>query len=90
MEKTNPSCPLAVTGEEEEEINLQYQEIWYGETLNLEDFNSRRLDLLEKLKKTMNSHSLRPPARRRRGREGDQAVLEAGDAGGGARLQAAG
>jgi len=33
----------------------------------------------------MDPYSLRPPARRRRGREGDQAVLEAGDAGGGAR-----
>ena len=33
----------------------------------------------------MDPHSLRPPARRRMGREGDQAVLEAGDAGGGAR-----
>ena len=32
----------------------------------------------------MNPHSLRPPARRRRGREGAQTVLEAGDAGGGA------
>ena len=41
MEKTNLPYPLAITGEEEEEINLQYQEIWYGETLNLEDFNSR-------------------------------------------------
>ena len=26
MEKTNPSCPLAVAGEEEEEINPQYKE----------------------------------------------------------------
>ena len=33
----------------------------------------------------MDPHSLRPPARRRREREGDQAVLEAGDAGGSAR-----
>jgi len=33
----------------------------------------------------MDPHSLRPPARRRRGREGDQAVLEAGDAGSSAR-----
>ena len=33
----------------------------------------------------MDLHSLRPPARRRRGREGGQTVLEAGDAGGGAR-----
>jgi hypothetical protein len=32
MEKTIPLCPLAVTGEEEE-INLQYQETWYGKTL---------------------------------------------------------
>ena len=41
MEKTNLPYPLAITGEEEEEINLQYQEIWHEETLNLEDFNSR-------------------------------------------------
>jgi len=27
----------------------------------------------------MDPHSLRPPARRRRGREGDQAVLERGE-----------
>ena len=33
----------------------------------------------------MDPHSLRPPVRRRTGREGDQAVLEAGDAAGGAR-----
>ena len=33
----------------------------------------------------MDPYSLRPPARRRRGREGDQAVLEAGDAGSSAR-----
>jgi len=38
----------------------------------------------------MDPHSLRPPARRRRGREGDQAVLEAGDAGGGARASSVG
>jgi len=34
MEKTNPPCPLAIAGEEEEEINIQYQEIWHGETLS--------------------------------------------------------
>ena len=38
----------------------------------------------------MDPHSLRPPARRRRGREGDQAVLEAGNAGGGARAPSVG
>ena len=26
MEKTNPACSLAITGEEDEEINPQYQE----------------------------------------------------------------
>jgi hypothetical protein len=25
MKKTNPPCPLAIAGEKEEEINLQYQ-----------------------------------------------------------------
>jgi len=35
----------------------------------------------------MDPHSFWPPARRRRGKEGDQAVLETGDAGG-ARLRA--
>ena len=33
MEKTNPSCPLAVAGEEEKEINPQNQEPWHGKTL---------------------------------------------------------
>jgi hypothetical protein len=34
-EKTIPPCPLAVTGEEEDEINHQYQETWHGETMTL-------------------------------------------------------
>jgi hypothetical protein len=37
MEKTNLTCPLAVAGEEEEEIKPQYQETWHGETLTLDD-----------------------------------------------------
>jgi hypothetical protein len=43
MDKMNPPYPLVVTGEEEEEINPQYQETWHGETLTL--------DLLENLLK---------------------------------------
>jgi len=37
MEKTNPSCPLAVAGEEEEEINPQYQKTCHEETLTLDN-----------------------------------------------------
>jgi len=33
MEKTIPSCPLAVAGEEE--INPQNQKTWHGETITL-------------------------------------------------------
>ena len=40
MEKTNPSCLLAVV--EEEEINPQYQETWYEETLTLRTRSNRK------------------------------------------------
>ena len=55
MEKTIP--PFTVAGEEEkEEIKLQWQEIWYGETLTLTTRSTRK-----NLLKTMDPHSLQPP-----------------------------
>ena len=39
VEKTNPPCLLAVA---EEEINPQYQETWYEETLTLRTRSNRK------------------------------------------------
>ena len=75
MEKTIPPFPFTVAGEEKE-IKLQYQEIWHGETLTLMTQSTR-----ENLLKTMDSHSLQPPARCRRGREGNQRWWMAGGGG---------
>jgi hypothetical protein len=44
MKKMNPSYPLAVAREEEEEINPSYLETWHGEALTL-----KKLDLLKNL-----------------------------------------
>jgi hypothetical protein len=63
MEKTIPLFPFTVAGEEEEEIKLQYQEIWHEETLTVMTQSTR-----EKLLKTMDSCSLQP--RRHAGGEG--------------------
>jgi hypothetical protein len=52
MEKTIPPFPFIVAGEEEE-IKLQYQEIWHGETLTLMTQSTRK-----NLLKTMDPHSL--------------------------------
>jgi hypothetical protein len=85
MEKTIPPFPFTVAGEdEEEEIKLQHQKIWHGETLILITRSTR-----ENLIKTMDPHSLQPPARCRRGRKGDQQWWTAGsgDGGGGARAE---
>jgi hypothetical protein len=79
MEKTIPPFPFTVAGEEEkEEIKLQYQKIWHRETLTLMTQSTR-----ENLLKTMDPHSLQPPTRCRRGREGDQRWWTAGGSGGG-------
>jgi hypothetical protein len=68
MEKTIPPFSFTVNRDEEkEEIKLQYQVIWHGETLTLMTrFTGKNL------LKTMDPHSLQPPARCRRRREGDQ------------------
>jgi protoheme ferro-lyase len=66
MEKTISPFPFTVAGEEEEEIKLQYQEIWHGETLTLMTQSIRK-----NLLKTMDPHSLKLPARYQRGREED-------------------
>jgi hypothetical protein len=64
MEKTIPPFPFTVA---EEEIKLQYQEIWHRETLTLMTRFTRK-----NLLKTMDPHSLQPPARCQRRRQGDQ------------------
>jgi hypothetical protein len=76
MEKTIPPFFFTVDGDEEkEEIKLQYQVIWHGETLTLMTRSTRK-----NLLKTMDPHSLQPPARCRRRREGDQQWWMAGAA----------
>jgi hypothetical protein len=67
MEKAIPSFSFTVAGEEKEEIKLQYQEIWHGKTLTLMTRSTRK-----NLLKTMDPHSLQPPARCRRRKERDQ------------------
>jgi hypothetical protein len=54
MEKTIPSCHLIIA-EEEEEINPESQETWYGETLTLRTRSTEKKNLL----KTVDPHSLR-------------------------------
>jgi hypothetical protein len=66
MEKTIPPFPFTIAREEEkEEIKLQYQEFWHGETLGLITRSTR-----ENLLKPIDPHSLQPPARCRSGRRG--------------------
>jgi hypothetical protein len=68
MEKTIPPFSFTVDRDEEkEEIKLQYHVIWYGETLTLMTRSTGK-----NLLKIMDPHSLQPPARCRRRREGDQ------------------
>jgi hypothetical protein len=76
MEKTiSPFSFTVHRDEEKEEIKLQYQVIWHGETLTLMTRSTRK-----NLLKTMDLHSLQPPARCRRRREGDQRWWMAGAA----------
>jgi hypothetical protein len=76
MEKMIPPFPFTVDRDEEkEEIKLQYQVIWHGETLTLMTRSTEK-----NLLKTMDSHSLQPPVRCRRRREGDQQWWMAGAA----------
>jgi hypothetical protein len=66
MEKTISLFPFTVARDEEKkEIKLQYQVIWHGETLTLKTRSTEK-----NLLKTMDPHSLQPPARCRRRREG--------------------
>jgi hypothetical protein len=68
MEKTIPPFPFTVVRDEEKKkIKLQYQVIWHGETLTLMTRSTEK-----NLLKTMDPHSLQPPARCRRRREGEQ------------------
>jgi hypothetical protein len=73
MEKMISLFPFTVAGEEEkDEIKLQYQEIWHGETLTLMTRSTRK-----NLLKTMDPHSLQP--RRDAGGEGrEPAVVDGG------------
>jgi hypothetical protein len=48
MEKTIPPFPFTVAGEENEEIKLEYQEIWHGETLTLMTQSTRKKEKLIK------------------------------------------
>jgi hypothetical protein len=78
MEKTIPPFSFTVDRDEEkEEIKLQYQVIWHGKTLTLMTRSTGK-----NLLKTMDPHSLQPPTRCRRRREGDQRWWMTGAAGG--------